>query len=273
MKTNERFISALNKAIEICPEVELVKLIRYLSSVDEMAYLTDEDIATQLEHYNKMAETCTIKSLYDYNIKPDDVLYMDRFLCVDDCKYYDFSKENENIAYERYRKRTEGRFLGDLVEIVNMKDFLERFQLEYVEAEEYSDITVINHRDTFLNVFPMAYRQMNGYIVGRKGDKYIAKHVYLVKNPCFGELMDYAMKQCQDEYDECLVITIDWCESPRFTDYTRHIMYGMEYKKNEKVLEIYNEHQTIEKFHAFFQKANKIISNWEGIVYDDKTWT
>ena len=152
-----------------------------------------------------------------------------------------------------------------------MRDFIKRFELLFVDADDYADITVINHKDIFLNDFPMAYRHMNGYVVARKGEKYIAKHVYLVKNPCFGELINYAMKECEEKYDECLVIAVDWCESPRFTNYTRHIMFGLEYRRKEKLVEIYNEYQTIEKFHEFFQKANRIISTWDGIVFDDGT--
>jgi hypothetical protein len=61
--------------------------------------------------------------------------------------------------------------------------------------------------------------------------------VYLVKNPCFGELMNYVMRECKGEYDECLAIAIDWNESPRFTDYTRHIMFGLEYREKDRVVE------------------------------------
>lgn len=55
-----------------------------------------------------------------------------------------------------------------------MKAFLESFCLTYVETDNYKDITVVNHKDTFLNIFPNAYCHMNGYVVARKGDKYIA---------------------------------------------------------------------------------------------------
>ena len=47
--------------------------------------------------------------------------------------------------------------------------------------------------------------------------------------------------------------------------------FGLEYRKKGNIVEIYNENQTIEKFHEFFQKANKIISNWKGVLYDDGT--
>lgn len=263
MRENERLIAALEKTVEICPEVELAKFIRYISAVEDLTYMSDRDLAAQIEWHNAISE-----DLSDYQVEVDDAHYLD-FLRSG--RFYDFTKENEQIAYARYKAYAKKRVFFDLAEEVNMKEFLERFCLSYVESGNYKDITVVNHKDTFLNIFPNAYRHMNGYAVARKGDKYIAKHVYLVKTPCFGELLVYAMNECKEEYDECLVIAIDWCESPRFTDYTRHVMYGMEYRREEKVLEIYNEHRTIEKFHEFFQKANKIISDWDGVVFDDGT--
>ena len=267
MRDNEKLIEALENAVENCPEVELVKFIRYIGSIDDMSYLSDSEIAEMIEYHNQRAkDTC---DLYDYIFNPNEMNSFEIPLSDTVEGKYSFTKENEQIAYERYETATFGRNFFDLVEKVNMKDFLERFNLEFVNADEYREITVINHKDNFLNRFPMAYRHMNGYVVARKGDQYIAKHVYLVKNPCFGELMDYAMQHCKDEYDECLVIVIDWDQSPRFVDYTRHIMYGLEYRKNEKVVEIYNDHQTIEKFHTFFQQANKIVSDWKGVLYDD----
>ena len=271
MKTNERLIVALKKTVEKCPEVELVKFMRYIGTIEDFAYMTDDDMAIQIEHYNKLFGFSKQKGLFDYQAKPNDAFYIDELLYIKNCNFYDFTKENEKIAYERYKTGTQGKVFFELVEKVNMSDFLKRFELEYVDTDDYADITVINHKDTFLNIMPMAYKHMNGYVVARKGEKYIAKHVYLVKFPCFGQLMDYVMQQCKEEYDECLVIAIDWYESPRFTNYTRRIMYGMEYRKKDKVVEIYNDHQTIEKFHEFFQRANKIVSDWDDVVFDDGT--
>lgn len=269
MERNKRLIAALNRAIEICPDVELVKFMHYMTSIDNPAYMTDDDLAFQIENYNELAEAD--KDLHPYHREPNDVSYFDRLLGGFDSTFYDFTKENEEIAYQRYKKYTDGKVFVDLTETVNMKDFLERFTLIYAQSEDYKDITVVNHRDEFVDCLCRDYRHMIGYVVARKGDKYIAKHIYLVKVPCFGELMSYVMQQCKSEYDECLAIAIDWEESPRFTDYTRHILYGLEYNRNTKVVEIFNENRTIEKFHEFFQKANKIISNWDGVLYDDGT--
>ena len=263
MRENERLIAALEKTVEICPEVELAKFIRYISAVEDLAYMFDGDLAVQIECHNAISE-----DLFDYQAEVNEANYLD---ALGSCTFYDFTQENEQTAYDRYKAYAKNRAFFELTEKVNMKTFLERFSLEYVDADDYKDIIVINHKDTFLNIFPNAYRHMNGYVAARKGDKYIAKHVYLVKISCFGELLAYAMNECKKEYDECLVITIDWCESPRFTNYTRHIMYGMEYRSKEKVLEIYNDHRTIEKFHEFFWKANKIISDWDGVIFDDGT--
>ena len=111
---------------------------------------------------------------------------------------------------------------------------------------------------------------MGGYMVARKGDTYIAQHMYLVKIPCFGELLESLLYHCKEDYDEFFGIVIDWWDlNVRFTDYTNHIMYGLNYNRKEKIVEIYNEHQTIEKFHEYMQKANKILSSDDKVIYDD----
>lgn len=264
MRDNKKLMVALKEAMEINPEVEIIKYLRFICSVDNMNYISDREIAELIEYCNSN------DTFDDYEIVPNNIFFNFIDYYVNEEKY-DFTKENELMAYGRYKEYTEGKVFFNLYEKVNMKEFLERFELEYVNADDYCDLTVINHKDMFLNNFPMSYRHMNGYVVARKGEKYIAKHVYLVKNPCFGELMEYVMHECKREYDECLAIAIDWCESPRFTDYTRHIMYGLKYREKDRVVEIYNDNQTIEKFHDFFQKANKIISTWDGVIFDDGT--
>ena len=193
MKDNERLIAALNKAIEIHPEVEIGKFINYISAVEDLSYMEDSDLAIQIEDYNHLANK--YKNHFCYNIKPNDKHYIDQLLYIDNCTFYDFTKENEQIAYERYKAVTKDKVFIDFAKEINMKNFLEKFELEIVEADDYADITIINHKDSFLNIFPLAYRHMNGYVVARKNDKYIAKHVYLVKIPCFGKLMHYVMQE------------------------------------------------------------------------------
>lgn len=141
-----------------------------------------------------------------------------------------------------------------------------------MSADDFKDVTVINHRDNFLNSFPIEYRHMNAYVVGRKGDKYIARHAYAVKNPCFGELQEVVSFGFCEEFDECFAIAIDWMESPRFTDYTKHIMYGVCTRPNKKQIEIYDDNQTIEIFHELMQRSNIIESTWDGVIYDDGTF-
>ena len=54
MKSNERLLMALHKAIELKPDIELGKLIRYAASIDDLAYMSDEDLALQIEGLNKL---------------------------------------------------------------------------------------------------------------------------------------------------------------------------------------------------------------------------
>lgn len=271
MKANERLMTALNRAIKNNPNVEIGKFIRYVSSVSDLAYMTDEDIARQIEDYNRLAEQY---DHYDYVFQPSDMSYIwdssnDNGYLEE--KLYDFTKENEQTAYDRYKEKVAGRIFLNFEERLDCSEFLKRFTLEFADADDFKGITVINHRDNFLDVFPMAYRHMNAYTIGRKGDKYVAMHRYAVKNPCFGELFgEIAFGYCKD-FDECFSIAIDWCESPRFTDYTNHIMYGVATRATKNEVEIYNQNQTIEIFHELMQKSNKIMSTWDGVIYDDGT--
>ena len=141
------------------------------------------------------------------------------------------------------------------------------FELSYVRAEDFKGILVINHRDNFLESYPEAYRHMNAYSVYRKGDEYSAEHRYAAKIPDFGELLEavamYRSRVFGFDYDERVSIAIDWDESPRFTDYTRCIMYGLCYRPAKNEIEIYNEHRTIEIFHEWMQKSSHIRTDWD----------
>ena len=49
MKSNERLLMALHKAVELKSDIELGKLIHYAASIDDLAYKSDEDLALQIE--------------------------------------------------------------------------------------------------------------------------------------------------------------------------------------------------------------------------------
>lgn len=275
MNANERLLVALNKAIEIKPDVEIGKFLRYITSCSDLAYMTDDDIAVLVENYNHMSKE--FSSHWNYTFDSTDINFLDEaYNSKSDFKWqFDFSKENEQIAYERYKKRIDGKIFFNFEERLSLRDFLTRFNLMYVDAKGYSGITVINHRDSFLNDFPVEYRHMNAYVIGRRGSKYIAMHKYAVKNPCFGELLDSITFGMSEGFDEVFSIAIDWNESPRFTDYTEHIMYGVSYRPVKNEMEIYTDNQTIEIFHELMQKANKITTDWDfngnGVLYTDGT--
>ena len=276
MKSNERLMTALRKAMELKPDVEIGKFLRYIASCSDLAYMSDDDISMQIENYNHMNEKYRPFD-GDYEKDATDINYLDKAINNDSefSKLYNFSKENEQIAYDRYKAETKGRVYFSLEERLDLSDFLNRFSLEFVKADDYKGINVINHRDNFLDMLPIAYRHMNAYVIGRKGGKYIAMHKYAVKIPCFGELFACVTFGMIEDFDEIFSIAIDWDESPRFTDYTKHIMYGVSYRPDKSEMEIYNEHQTIEIFHELMQKSNRLTTNWDfggnGILYDDGT--
>ena len=140
-------MEALNKAIENKPEVEIGKFIRFISSVSDLAYMSDKDIATQVEYYNEMAEEYPESRNYEF--EATDVNYYDRYRGNN--LGYAFTKENEQIAYNRYKAKTAGKVFFNLEERLDCSDFLKRFSLLFVGADDFKGITVINHRDNFLD--------------------------------------------------------------------------------------------------------------------------
>ena len=68
---NKRLMAALNKAIENKPDVEIGKFIRFISSVSDLAYMTDEDIALVEEAEGSEYDTLSVEidgSLHWYQI-------------------------------------------------------------------------------------------------------------------------------------------------------------------------------------------------------------
>ncbi len=199
---------------------------------------------------------------------------------------YKFTKENEQLAYERYKAQMEDKVLLTFEEKIGYREFLKKLE-QNIWDESLEDITIINHYDTFWKDFPNAYRHMNGYAVGRRGDDYTAAHCYLCKIPDFKELFETATlsmgaklqhlepEGTGKEFDEWFTVVLDWAESPRFTDYTRHIMYGALTRPAKREIEIFNPNQTVELFHEWMQKSSRIIDDWEDFIFkkitNDKT--
>ena len=289
-KDNEKLIQALMQTVKLHPEAELGKVLRYVTSVDDLAYMSDADILNLLLDYNKdLNDKDSIFSIrqMQINIKPTDTNEVaDWFSRGKEVEaFYKFTKENEQIAYDRYKDYQTGRILINLEERLACSEFVKRFELEFVEPEDFAGWTVINHCTNFLNELPLKYRHMNFYGVARKADKYHAFHSYACKNPCFGELLESATinlsvpaekkslewgMRAEELYDECFVVVIDWDGSPRFTNYTKTIQYGVWTRYAKKEIEIFGVDHTIEIFHELMQKANKILDDWEGVLYDDE---
>ena len=90
MKSNERLIEALKKKIEINPDIELGKYIRYISSASDLAYMTDEDICKQIKNdYYEYSEINPNK----YNYFDSDIWGLENR----DDKLYIFSKEMSRV--------------------------------------------------------------------------------------------------------------------------------------------------------------------------------
>ena len=120
MKDNERLIEALRNVVEICSEVEIIKFLRYLSSVDDMNYLSDGEIAELIECYNKFAKDGYTLDYCEF--EPNEMFYFEPIYLHTAKRNYSFTKENEMIAYERYQESVKGRVFFDLFEKINMRD-------------------------------------------------------------------------------------------------------------------------------------------------------
>lgn len=266
---NRRVLKALETAIELCPNIEIGKFFRYITSYDELGFLEDKDIAIHIEYYNRMASDPNFGSFYKYQCAATDYDYTDYYFIYDDHPFieqcYSFTKENEQIAYERYQQHREGHIYCPLEERLDCSDFLKRFSIYYVDADDYKGTLVINHKSDFLNCFPPAYRHMNAYTIYKKEEQYTAHHRYVVKNPCFGEMFVETCGLDRFQKGEILSIAIDWVESPRFTDYTRHIMYGVIYRPEQNEIEIYDTDQAVTLFHDWMQKCTEFIIDWDNI--------
>lgn len=276
MNGNERLVAALQERIQLDPDVELIKLLHFVCTIDDPDYIQDIDIAEQLEFDNKYYKRFGHKYEHrtnDANIFPASTDYNKPF--------DDFTKENEQIAYDRYKTKMRGRVIYNLTETLPYSEFLMRFTGVFCIDEIPREVTVINHCSRFIDV--IEFRHHCVYTNGRKGDKYIAMHQYACKIPDFRELFEsitfgvrvnYEGKSdwAENVLDDWFSIAVDWEASPRFTDYTRKIAYGVWYRPAKKEVEIFNADQTVEIFHELMQKSNIVYSEWQGTFYDDKTF-
>lgn len=281
MRENEKIIRELKRVVKNAPEVELGKFIHYITSFVNGAYGTDDEIVRTLEDYNEL--------LADKNGVYTVLQYEKEWYTGDRNKRFDFSKENEQIAYNRYITCADERgykFLN-LEERLTLNDFNSRnFGELIVDMEESA--TVINHSSVFW--YEPLYRHMQVYVVARIQDKYVAMHRNIVENGftenLSGEELFYYVSEglsvefpdlngkqalAKSVFDEWIVIVFDFEGSPQVVDYADKVFLGVYTRPNVNEIEIYNPNQAIEIFHEWMQKSNLVLDFDKRTVFDDGT--
>lgn len=283
MRDNERVIAALSKAVETNQNINIGQFIRYVASIDDLAYMSDDEFASLLEYYLLgYSMSC------DFNAR--DINYLD----IDyEAECYFFNKQNEQIAYDKFCERMKDKMLVNIYREVTLYEFLSNFS----DGETYKDVVpsypVALYQNIFWESFPIAYRHMNCYVVGKykyDNSKHIALHTYSCKLPDPAELFvksslyldvsnfvkEYGLEikepiYATELFEDYLVLVIDWMESPRFTDYTNHIMYGIHVFQNPHLIEVLTPEQSAKRFHEGFQQSSIIYSDWGDLLFDDGT--
>ena len=295
MYDNKRLLKVLSGVVSKYPDIELGKFLRYATSNDELAFLSDKDIADSIEKNfmeNLSFEFNETDCLYedkDSHIGNNEPVGVERLYC--------FTKENEQIAYERYKLKNKNRKFFDLKETVTYCEFLknlspyEWFDRDWDEFNDfYKAYKVINHCCKFWGEFPLKYSWVPFMCILRLGNKYIAFTTAESRDVGVGWFfealtldLDLGMRSSHLKdidlplfrfpfyyFDEYFAVPLDWCSRfPRFTNYTNIIQYGVRTIPAKKEIEIFNPDQTIEIFHELMQKVSKIIDVWAGVVYDD----
>ena len=163
MDTRLEILDSLKKEFELEKEVSFGAYIAYVTSIDDLAYMTDEEVRRLIDWD---VEVGANKSWHD--IKPGRC-NIELF----DEEYHQVTRQKEQIAYERYKAKVKDRVFFQLEEVLPYSEFLGRFDNIYCSQEDLdyeSDITVINHNSDFYDEIPHRYVPM--YVCARKGDDY-----------------------------------------------------------------------------------------------------
>ena len=125
MTANERIVKALKTISEHRPDISLTGLISRQSSVDDIRFMSDEDLALVLED---VARVSILKILRNFDEKYADTVELEFLgLHADVDKYYEMTKENEQISYNRFKILKNSWRYMDLLEEVHYNEFMRRF--------------------------------------------------------------------------------------------------------------------------------------------------
>lgn len=266
MDTRLEILELLKKEFELENDVSFGAYVAYVTSIDDLAHISDEELKRLIDWdaglhagkcYSKAAPKSCNRALYRY-------------------EYRQLTRPKEQIAYERYKAKVEGKIFFQLEEVLYYHDFLERFTDEYNNHEylKYEHgVMAINHNSDFYDIIP--YRYIPMYVCARKGDDYTFILTNSRKIPDAYELFTFISggdclyctdrtngKQSEQiEADEwfALVFAAEGGCRPIF--YYKWAHFGMSVRPDKKEVEFYNANQAIEIFHELFGKCKRFIEH------------
>lgn len=211
MAVRNNLLCELERAVNNNPQFHITRVMHNISKVDE--YMPDEEAAYVL---NKIVES----SREDENIFFSAEFWDGMYRAYENSDLNLLTKEHEQIAYDKFKKRQEYTLDILLEERLSLYEFLLRFPSIYgpysklqacpseeelaedaqyehsiyklyeddlLELEHDKKYTIINHSSKLLWEYGKL-RHMDYYLAGRIGDKYITIHGYAAKIPDFQEL-------------------------------------------------------------------------------------
>ncbi|WP_147340531.1 hypothetical protein [Enterocloster bolteae] len=272
MTANERIVKALKTISEHRPDISLTGLISRQSSVDDIRFMSDEDLALVLED---VARVSILKILRNFDEKYADTVELEFLgLHADVDKYYEMTKENEQISYNRFKILKNSWRYMDLLEEVHYNEFMRRFfdSNEYWELhkDEFinKDIIVINHCTQFYQYF--LDKHIKAYTIAIDGEDCVFFREYVQKLPDDYEVIQtlafnsrkydkeragYYIEIDGKRYYEWLSLAFRCSELPRVVDYANKTCIGVFCQLRDKKIELLNQVQAVDMFHELFQKA------------------
>lgn len=266
MDTRLEILESLKKEFEAEKEVSFGAYLAYVTSIDDLAYMPDEEV----------------KRLIDWDIKVHAEKRYSRIVpgsCNGEFskkEYHQLTRQKEQTAYERYKAKIKGKIFFQLEEVLYYLDFLDRFTDGYNNREylKYmSGIMAINHNPDFYDITPHRYVPM--YVCARKGNDYTFINTNSLKIPDAYELFTFVSD------GDCLCCTRAWAKLPserigadewfalvfdsesnvRARSYYKWAHFGMAVRPDKKEVEFYDANQAIEIFHELFGKCKTFIDH------------
>ena len=270
MDTRLEVLKSIEKVLEMDEDVRLGLYISYVTSVDDLEYISDEEFKRIVDHDIKVSTMHTM-----FKIKPND-----ENVDIYAHELHELTKENEREAYERYRLSAKSRKLHfPITERLSWYEFLCRLPDVYnsmhgLDEPDFDGWSVINHVTSFYVHLPQRYVPM--WVVARKGDKYtcmitnshkipdaIELFEFITTGWClhYSKITDQGQRSFKVDADEWFAIVFDKEGLIRPQCYPQLVYFGFAVRPDKKEYEIYEPCEAIEVFHELFGKCSEIIDS------------